>query len=126
MHGIYSHTRSDQSEPTFAGIRPTDVPPFRAAQIVGARLALFVSLAHVKDRLKQGDGVFESGLENRPSVGEHRIGRYLSSISPLLSEYPPRGVTRKLLDDSIQARSIKGDVKKKYFPLDRRERRNSS
>src|SRR6267378_1984382 len=59
------HTRSDQSEPTFAGIRPTDVPPFRAAQIVGARFAFFVSLAHVKDRLKQGDGVFESGLENR-------------------------------------------------------------
>jgi len=24
------HTRSDQSEPTFAGIRPTDAPPFRA------------------------------------------------------------------------------------------------
>ena len=44
------------------------------------------------------------GLENRPSVGEHRIGRYLSSISPLLSEYLPRGVTRKLFDDSIQAR----------------------
>jgi len=41
------------------------VPPFRAAQIVGARFAFFVSLAHVKDRLKQGDGVFESGLENR-------------------------------------------------------------
>src|SRR5258706_13497711 len=59
------HTRSDQSEPTFAGIRPTDVPPFRAAQIVGARFAFFVSLAHVKDRLKQGDGVFESGLGNR-------------------------------------------------------------
>src|ERR1700688_494540 len=58
------HTRSDQSEPIFAGIRPTDVPPFRAAQIVGARFAFFVSLAHVKDRLKQGDGVFESGLEN--------------------------------------------------------------
>jgi hypothetical protein len=37
------------------------VPPFRAAQIVGARFAFFVSLAHVKDRLKQGDGVFESG-----------------------------------------------------------------
>src|SRR5271156_19848 len=55
------HTRSDQSEPTFAGIRPTDVPPFRAAQIVGARFAFFVSLAHVKDRLKQGDGAFESG-----------------------------------------------------------------
>jgi hypothetical protein len=61
------HTRSDQSEPTFAGIRPTDVPSFRAAQIVGARFALFVSLAHVKDRLKQGDGVFESGLENASS-----------------------------------------------------------
>src|SRR5260370_2459000 len=59
------HTRSDQSEPTFAGIRPTDVPPFRAAQIVGARFAFFVSLAHVKDRLEQGDGVFESGLGNR-------------------------------------------------------------
>src|ERR1700720_2030129 len=56
------HTRSDQSEPTFAGIRPTDVPPFRAAQIVGARFAFFVSLAHVKDRLEQGDGVFKSGL----------------------------------------------------------------
>jgi hypothetical protein len=41
------------------------VPPFRAAQIVGARFAFFVSLAHVKDRLKQGDGVFESGLGNR-------------------------------------------------------------
>ena len=41
------------------------MPPFRAAQIVGARFAFFVSLAHVKDRLKQGDGVFESGLENR-------------------------------------------------------------
>jgi hypothetical protein len=38
------------------------VPPFRAAQIVGARFAFFVSPAHVKDRLKQGDGVFESGL----------------------------------------------------------------
>jgi hypothetical protein len=41
------------------------VPPFRAAQIVGARFAFFVSLAHVKDRLKQGDGVFESVLGNR-------------------------------------------------------------
>jgi len=47
---------------TFAEIRLTDVPPFRAAQIVGARFAFFVLLAHVKDRLNQGDGVFESGL----------------------------------------------------------------
>jgi hypothetical protein len=30
------------------------------------------------------------GLENRPSVGEHRVGRYFSSISAFLSEYPPR------------------------------------
>jgi hypothetical protein len=44
------------------------VPPFRAAQIVGARFAFFVSLAHVKDRLKQGDGVFESGLGNRRQI----------------------------------------------------------
>src|SRR5258708_38340017 len=45
-----SHTRSDQSEPTFAGIRPTGVPRFRAAQIVGARFAFFVSLAHGRIR----------------------------------------------------------------------------
>src|SRR5712664_2740140 len=44
------HTRSDQSEPTFAGIRPTGVPRFRAAQIVGARFAFFVSLAHGRIR----------------------------------------------------------------------------
>jgi hypothetical protein len=41
------------------------VSPFGTAQIVGARFAFFVSLAHVKDRLKQGDGVFESGLGTR-------------------------------------------------------------
>ena len=46
------------------------MPPFRAAQIVGARLAFFVSLAHVKDRLKQGDGVFESGLGNRRQIAQ--------------------------------------------------------
>ncbi len=40
------------------------MPPFRAAQIVGPCFAFFLSLAHVKDCLKQGDGVFESGLEN--------------------------------------------------------------
>src|SRR6267378_7620817 len=44
------HTRSDQSEPTFAGIRPTGVPRFRAAQIVGARFAFFVALAHGRIR----------------------------------------------------------------------------
>src|SRR6266446_9548992 len=65
------HTRSDQSELTFVGIRPTDVPPIRAAQIVGARFAFFVSLAHVKDRLKQGDGVFESGLRNRRQIAQN-------------------------------------------------------
>jgi len=46
------------------------VPPFRAAQIVGARFAFFVSLAHVKDRLKQGDRVFESGLRNRRQIAQ--------------------------------------------------------
>jgi hypothetical protein len=51
------------------------VPPFRAAQIVGARFAFFVSLAHVKDRLKQGDGVFENGLESRRKPGDlQRVG----------------------------------------------------
>src|SRR4029077_8216560 len=59
------HTWSDQSEPTFAGIRPTDVPPFRAAQIVGARLAFFVSLVHVKDRLMQSEDVLDSDLGDR-------------------------------------------------------------
>jgi hypothetical protein len=55
------------------------VPPFRAAQIVGARLAFFVSLAHVKDRLKQGDGVFESGLGNRRQIAQI-LGKHLVSI----------------------------------------------
>jgi hypothetical protein len=62
--------------PSFAGIRPTDVPSFRAAQIVGARLAFFVSLAHVKDRLKQGNGVFESGLGNRRQIAQI-LGKHL-------------------------------------------------
>jgi hypothetical protein len=44
------------------------VPPFRVAQIVGAHFGFFVSLAHVKDRLKEGGGVFESGLENKIAV----------------------------------------------------------
>jgi len=55
------------------------VPPFRAAQIVGARFAFFVSLAHVKDRLKQGDGVFESGLGNRRQIAQI-LGKHLASI----------------------------------------------
>ena len=41
------------------------MPPFRAAQIVGARLAFFVSLVHVKDRLMQSEDVLESGLGDR-------------------------------------------------------------
>ena len=43
---------------------------FRAAQIVGARFSFFVLLAHVKDRLNQGDGVFESGLGNRRQIAQ--------------------------------------------------------
>jgi len=54
------------------------VPPFRAAQIVGARFVFFVSLAHVKDRLKQCDGVFESGLGNRRQIGQI-VGKRLVS-----------------------------------------------
>jgi uncharacterized membrane protein len=46
------------------------VPPFRAAQIVGARFSFFVSHAHVKDRLKQDDGVFENGLGNRRQIAQ--------------------------------------------------------
>jgi hypothetical protein len=46
------------------------VPPFRAAQIVGARFAFFVSLAYVKDRIKQDDGVFEGGLGNRRQIAQ--------------------------------------------------------
>ena len=55
------------------------MPPFRAAQIVGARFAFFVSLAHVKDRLKQGDGVFESGLGNRRQIAQI-VGKHLVRV----------------------------------------------
>lgn len=55
------------------------MPPFRAAQIVGARFAFFVSLAHVKDRLKQGDGVFESGLGKRRQIAQI-LGKHLVSV----------------------------------------------
>ena len=55
------------------------MPPFRAAQIVGARFAFFVSLAHVKDRLKQGDGVIESGLRNRREIAQN-LGKRMVSI----------------------------------------------
>src|SRR5258707_14405869 len=58
------HTRSDQSESTFAGIRPTDGPPFRAAQIVGTP-RIFCFAGSCQRPPKQGDGVFESGLGNR-------------------------------------------------------------
>ena len=54
------------------------MPPFRAAQIVGARFAFFVSLAYVKDRIKQGDGVFESGLGNRRQIAQ-TLGKHLVS-----------------------------------------------
>ena len=55
------------------------MPPFRAAQIVGARFAFFISLAYVKDRIKQGDGVFESGLGNRRQIAQI-LGKHLVSI----------------------------------------------
>ena len=55
------------------------MPPSRAAQIVGARFAFFVSLAHIKDRLEQGDGVFESGLGNRRQIAQI-LGKHLVSV----------------------------------------------
>ena len=55
------------------------MPPFRAAQIVGARFAFSVSLAHIKDRLEQGDGVFESGLGNRRQIAQI-LGKHLVSV----------------------------------------------
>src|SRR5260370_7800962 len=60
------HIRSDQSEPTFAGIRPTDVPPFRAAQIVGARFAFFFSLPHVKHPPTQPARALDRHLPHPP------------------------------------------------------------
>src|SRR5260370_20363040 len=93
-------TRSDLSEPTFAGIRPTDVPPFRAAQIVGARFAFFVSLAHVKDRLKQGDGVFDSGLRNRRQIAQN-LGKRMASIWLQMRCF---GATEELLTLTKQTR----------------------
>jgi hypothetical protein len=54
------------------------VPPFRAAQIVGARFAFFVSLAHLKDHLKKGDGGFESGLRNRRQIAQS-LGKHLTA-----------------------------------------------
>jgi len=46
------------------------MPPFRAAQLSGARFPSFLSLAQVKDRLKLGDGAFESGLGNRRQIAQ--------------------------------------------------------
>jgi len=69
------------------------VPPFRAAQIVGARFAFFVSLAHVKDRLKQGDGVFESGLGNRRQIAQI-LGKHLVSVGLQMRCF---GATEELL-----------------------------
>jgi len=75
-------------------------PPFRAAQIVGARLAFFVSLAHVKDRLKQGDGVFESGLGNRRQIAQI-LGKHLVSVGLQMRCF---GTTEELLTLTKQMR----------------------
>ena len=66
---------------------------FRAAQIVGACFAFFVSLAHVKDRLKQGDGVFESGLGNRRQITQI-LGEHLVSVGLQMRCF---GATEELL-----------------------------
>jgi len=49
--GRSPHTRSDRSEPTSRN-RPTDVPPFRAAQNVGARFAFLFRWIMSKDRFE--------------------------------------------------------------------------
>jgi hypothetical protein len=65
------------------------VPPFRAAQIVGARFAFFVSVAHVKDRLKQGDGVFESGLEAESEIGGRAARRLVGETEVREADFSP-------------------------------------
>jgi len=77
------------------------VPPFCAAQIVGARFAFFVSLAHVKDRLKHGDGVFESGLENRRQIAQI-LGKRLVNIWLQMRCF---GATEELLKLTKQAKN---------------------
>ena len=76
------------------------MPPFRAAQIVGARFAFFVSLAHVKDRLEQGDGVFESGLGNRRQIAQI-LGKHLVSVGLQMRCF---GATEELLTLTKQTR----------------------
>jgi hypothetical protein len=76
------------------------VPPFRAAQIVGARVAFFVSLAHLKDRLKQGDGVFKSDLGNRRQIGQI-LGKHLVSVGLQMRCF---GATEELLTLTKQMR----------------------
>ena len=76
------------------------MPPFRAAQIVGARFAFFVSLAHVKDRLKQGDGVFESGLGNRRQIAQI-LGKHMVTVGLQMRCF---GATEELLTLTKQTR----------------------
>jgi len=78
------------------------VPPFRAAQIVGARFAFFVPLAHVKDRREQGDGVLESGLGNRRQIAQI-LGKHLVSIRLQMKCF---GATEELLTLTNKPESI--------------------
>ena len=65
-----------------------------------ARFAFFVSLAHVKDRLKQGDGVFESGLGNRRQIAQI-LGKHLVSVGLQMRCF---GATEELLTLTKQTR----------------------
>jgi hypothetical protein len=76
------------------------VPPFRAAEIVGACFAFVVSMAHVKDRLKQGDGVFKSGLRNRRQIAQI-LGKHLVSLGLQMRCF---GATEELLTLTKQTR----------------------
>jgi hypothetical protein len=44
----------------------------------------YITVQHLRATQTDSCNSKVGGLESRTSVGEHRIGRYLSSISPLL------------------------------------------
>lgn len=90
------------------------MPPFRAAQIVGARFAFFVSLAHVKDRLKQGDGVFESGLRNLRQIaqilGKRLVGSKQFTALETISKQPSATHTTGGLEDRRKTSKAESEI----------------
>ena len=64
------------------------------------RSTFFVSLAHVKDRVKRGDGVFESGLGNRRQIAQI-LGKHLVSVGLQMRCF---GATEELLTQTKQTK----------------------